>query len=105
MIHTLLPDQYLSGPTAQLALPQRRLMMAVLQTVIDDVQGSAQRRSAGCNGPADLRELERARAYVASTDRAWPFSFENLCEAVGVDVGGLRKALERLLEGSSGAAA
>jgi hypothetical protein len=101
VIHTLLPDQYLAGPTSQLALPQRRLMMAVLQTVIDDVQGSAQRRASGCLGPADQRELEHARAYVASTDRSWPFSFENVCEAVGVDAASLRRALERGLEGSS----
>ena len=100
MIHTLLPDQYLAEPTARLALPQRRLMMAVLQTVIDDVQGSAHRRAAGCQGPADQRELERARAYVESADRSWPFSFENVCEAVGVDAGRLRSALQRLLEQS-----
>jgi hypothetical protein len=106
VIHTLLPDQYLAGPTSQLALPQRRLMMAVLQTVIDDVQGSAQRRASGCLGPADQRELEHARAYVASTDRSWPFSFENVCEAVGVDAASLRRALERVLaESSAGDAA
>jgi hypothetical protein len=100
VIHTLLPDQFLAPATAQLALPQRRLMMAVLQTVIDDVQGSAHRRASGCLGPADLRELERARAYVSSTDRSWPFSFENVCEAVGVDPTGLRRALDRLLDES-----
>jgi hypothetical protein len=102
VIHTLLPDQFLVAPTAQLALPQRRLMMAVLQTVIDDVQGSAHRRASGCLGPADQRELERARAYVTSTDRSWPFSFENVCEAVGVDAAGLRRALDRLLDGPPG---
>jgi hypothetical protein len=77
-------------------------MMAVLQTVIDDVQGSSQRRASGCQGPADQRELERARAYVESTDRSWPFSFENVCEAIGVDAPRLRRALERLLEESPG---
>lgn len=101
MIHTVLPDQYLAAPTARLALPQRRLMMAVLQTVVDDVQGSAHRRGSGCLGPADQREFERARAYVQSTDRSWPFSFENVCEAVGVDADSLRRAFERLLEESS----
>jgi len=33
-------------------------------------------------------------AYVASTDRAWPFSFENLCEALGLDAGCLREELD-----------
>jgi hypothetical protein len=97
VIHTLLPDQYLAGASTRLALPQRRLMMAVLQTVIDDVQGSAHRRASGHAGPADRREVERARAYIASVDRSWPFSFENVCEAVGVDADSLRRALDRLL--------
>jgi len=97
VIHTLLPDQYLPAASTRLALPQRRLMMAVLQTVIDDVHGSAHRRAAGHEGPADRREVERARAYISSTDRSWPFSFENVCEAIGIDSGSLRRALERLL--------
>ena len=102
MIHTLLPDQYLAAASTRVALPQRRLMMAVLQTVIDDVHGSAHRRAAGHEGPADRREVERARAYIESTDRSWPFSFENVCEAIGVDSGSLRRALERLLPASLG---
>ncbi len=102
MIHTLLPDQYLVAASTRLALPQRRLMIAVLQTVIDDVQGSAHRRAAGGQGPADERELERARAYIASSDRSWPFSFENVCEAVGVDPGALRRGLADLLRDPAG---
>jgi len=97
VIHTLLPDQYLEGATARVALPQRRLMIAVLQTVIDDVQGSAQRRAAGYPIGVDRREVERAREYVASTDRSWPFSFENVCEAVGLDASRLRSVLEDML--------
>jgi hypothetical protein len=30
---------------------------------------------------------------MASTDRAWPFSFENICEALGVDPALLRRKL------------
>jgi hypothetical protein len=98
VIHTLLPDQYLTPPTFQLALPQRRLMMAVLQTVVDDVLGPMQRRrAAGRHGSVDERDRARARAYVTSTDRSWPFSFENVCEAIGVDADRLRGALEQLL--------
>jgi hypothetical protein len=99
----LLPDQYLASASARLALPQRRLMIAVLQTVIDDVQGSAHRRAAGAHGAADRRELERAQAYIASSDRSWPFSFENVCEAVGVDPGALRRGLAELLRDPSAA--
>jgi hypothetical protein len=30
---------------------------------------------------------------VESDDRTWPFSFENICEAVGLDAGTLRNGL------------
>lgn len=96
MIHTLLPTQYHEAGSARLGLPQRRLMMAVLQTAIDDVRGTAHRRAAGLICPADPREVERAREWVASTDRSWPFSFENVCEAVGVDAPSLRRALQQM---------
>jgi hypothetical protein len=32
---------------------------------------------------------------VASRDRTWPYSFENLCETIGVDAGSLRQQLAR----------
>ena len=32
-------------------------------------------------------------AYVASRDRSWPYSFENLCETIGVDAGSLRRRI------------
>jgi hypothetical protein len=43
----------------------------------------------------EFREGQRrqAIAYVASTDRAWPFSFENRCDALGLDAPALREEL------------
>ena len=75
--------------------PQKRLMAAVLQTVLDDCRGSAYRRRLGLETVKNLGALREAVAYVASTDRSWPFSFENLCEALGLDAGHLRHALQR----------
>jgi len=40
------------------------------------------------------QDVRNATAYVASTDRTWPFSFENLCEALGLDAGRLRTELQ-----------
>lgn len=93
MIHVLLPAQYLGRPGQGLVVPQKRLMVAVLQTVLDDYWGSSYRRSAGYGPAIDRKAARQARAYVASTDRDWPFSFENLCEAIGVDADRLREAL------------
>ena len=40
-------------------------------------------------------------AYVASRDRSWPYSFENLCDTIGVDAGYLRRGIERVQESSA----
>jgi hypothetical protein len=79
---------------AGVADPLRRLMAAVLQTALDDCRGSAYgRRLLGLrsNLPARLDAAD----YVASTDRSWPFSFENLCEALGLDAGHVRHVLRQ----------
>jgi hypothetical protein len=91
MIHTMLPTQYASS--VRLAEPQKRLMAAVLRAAIDDCRGGSDyRRSAG-KGVLGSGSIRKAVAYVASTDRAWPFSFENICDALGLDVAALREEL------------
>ena len=92
MIHVMLPIQYLRQAGQRVVEPQKRLMLAVLQTVVDDHWGSAYRRAAGRGAVTDPKSLREASAYVASTDRSWPFSFENLCEAIGLDADYLRRA-------------
>ena len=94
MIHVMLPVQYARRHAAPLAEPQRRLMAAVLQAVVEDCRGGTGYRRAVGAGTIDARDIRRAMAYVASTDRSWPFSFENLCDALGVDAGGLRRELD-----------
>ena len=73
--------------------PHKRLMAAVLQTVVDDCHGTSRRRAEGWPAPAGPRGVRQAMAYVTSTDRAWPFSFENLCEALSLDAPAMRRAL------------
>jgi len=43
--------------------------------------------------PTDSRTIHRAIAYVSSTDRRWPFSFENVCDALDLDAHLLRRSL------------
>ena len=95
MIHVLLPVQYLAKQGKGRGAPQTRLMVAVLQTVVDDYRGSTYRHAAGFPAHRDRRAYAAACAYVASTDRTWPFSFENLCDALGLDAGSLRAELAR----------
>lgn len=78
-------------PTAvHTAEPERRLMAAVLWRAVDDSQGS------GFPMATESRKILKARAYVASRDRTWPFSFENLCESLDVSARHLRRALQRI---------
>jgi hypothetical protein len=92
MIHVMLLVQSLRQPGQRLAEPEKRLL-AVLQTVLYDCRAAGLR---GANGRAPVRNrrvYDRAMAYVASRDRTWPYSFENLCETIGVDASSLRQRL------------
>ena len=91
MIHTMLPEQFLQKPGTRAAEPRKRLMLAVLMTAVDDCQGSAGRQT---ESGVDRRSIHEALRYISSTDRSWPFSFENLCEAVGLDAAWLRRRLQ-----------
>lgn len=98
MLHVLLPDQYLGEAGERIAEPQKRLMLAVLQTVVDDCTGSAYRRSTGQLGPVDSKAQLEATEYVSSDDRSWPFSFRNICDALGLDVEYLRRGIRTAME-------
>jgi len=95
MLHVMLPVQYLRRADAGLAGPQRRLMMAVLQTVLDDCQGSDTARAMGTAGSRNPRALRQALAYLDSRDRSWPYSFDNICEAMGLDAEGIRRTIRQ----------
>jgi hypothetical protein len=92
-LHVILPVQHLTNGAGGLAAPQRRLMLAVLQAVLDDCEW--QRPGSGVPTPRDRQTRLQALAYVESADRSWPFSFENICEAIGLDVALIRSALRR----------
>ena len=72
-------------------------MAAVLQGAVDDVRGSPHRRVAP-GVATDSRVLRAAVTYVASRDREWPFSFENLCEALSLEPRRLRHELRKSTE-------
>jgi hypothetical protein len=94
MIEILLPEQYLQRAGARAVEPRERLMLAVLRRAVNDCLGSADQRAAA-SGPGGDRVGRDALAYVSSTDRTWAFSFENLCDAIGLDAGSLRRGLRQ----------
>ena len=101
MIHVMLPVQYLRQPGQRLAEPEKRLALAVLHTVLYDCRVAAAERAEGRPRARHRQTYEQAMAYAASRDRSWPYSFENLCETIGVDADSLRRRIAQGLVSST----
>lgn len=65
-----------------------RLALAVLTCAVADV-----RRFRGASRPRHKRLFREACAWIASEDRAWPYSFVSICDALGLPVEAMRSAL------------
>ena len=80
--------------------PELRLMAAVLEDAIDCV--SIDLRSATAR---QRKQFEQARQWFAAEDESeWTFSFENICEALGIHPGYLRGQIQSSApSGNSGA--
>ena len=74
-----------AGPSAG----ERALMRAVLEDAIRCLTGEA--------GPVHQRTrlAAEARSWIEASDPRWPYSFENLCDGLGLDAANLRRRLLR----------
>jgi hypothetical protein len=68
---------------------ERALMCAVLEDAIRCLMGQ------GYPGHSRGLLAARARAWVAARDHRWPFSFECICDALGIEPSALRRHLLR----------
>jgi hypothetical protein len=82
----VLPCQFAPAHTQQ---PEKRLMLAVLKDALDVLR----HREAVRDCVPRLRA--QAESWVPSDDRAWPFSFLNICQALDLDVGRLRTVVRQ----------
>jgi hypothetical protein len=64
---------------------ERRLMIAVLADAIGCLQKNLRARNA-----KKRRLFLEAEEWIRSEDIAWPFSFRNICDVLGVDAEALR---------------
>jgi len=81
--------QYMLTGEAGRADGERALMRAVLEDAMQCLAGEV-----GAAG--ERAELgAEARAWVESVDPRWPFSFENVCDGLGLEASGLRARLLR----------
>jgi hypothetical protein len=84
------PQPSLRAALAQLDYDQgeKRLMLAVLTDAVGCIERYRSARGARCR-----KEYQAALRWVAAHDRVWPFSFENICQALDLDAVRLRTAL------------
>jgi len=85
---TILPEQFFR-PSAALP-PEKRLMLAVLEAALLDLQ-----RSAGARTPRGRRLADEVDAWFAANDDGWPCSFLRICDALGLDAAAVRTRLAR----------
>lgn len=89
---TILPTQfYAMFKNSQSREPERRLMVAILEDAVSclstDLHGSNLRQR---------KQYEEAKAWVTTDEESeWIFSFNNICEVLGMDPSYLRRGLIR----------
>ncbi len=86
---TMLPSQYFDRIRHRTDTSgERRLMIAVLEDAID-----VYRKQAGARDNRRQQMFLDAEAWIEDADRSWIFSFENICEVLGLDAGYVRGGL------------
>lgn len=68
--------------------PEKRLMLAVLEDAVGIYQ-----KCAVAAATAGRRDFLEAQSWIESDDVRWPFSFRNICEALGLEPDALRRGL------------
>ena len=93
----ILPVQFFAPRRTE--LPEKRLMLAVLQDAALTL-----RRQAGAPGAKAQRAVREIEQWMEARNRDWPFSFENLCSALNFDPSVMRRGLRAMLGAGIGAA-
>ena len=85
----LLPMQFLDTfQRTNYQEPERVLMLAVLEDAIDCLQ-----KHATCVAGKKKRLFDETIGWIRTEDDDWLFSFNNVCDTVGLNAGSLRRAL------------
>jgi len=68
--------------------PEKRLMLAVLEEAV-----GAYQKLTCTTTPFGRRQFLAAQSWIESDEIRWPFSFANICEALGLDGTAVRRGL------------
>src|SRR6185295_8987659 len=78
---TLLPSQFFDRVRRRTEHEgERRLMIAVLEDAVD-----VYRKQAGSRDPRGEQLFADAEQWIEDSDRTWLFSFQNICDVLGLD--------------------
>jgi hypothetical protein len=80
------PPRVSSGTALRHVPPEQRLMLAVLEDALGILVAGPRRTTSG-------RLFYDTRSWLLDDDPSWPFSYVNVCEALDIDPGGLRRRL------------
>lgn len=88
--HTILPSQFYERASRNdVSAPIRRLMLAVLTDALDCLNGFA----IDARGSARRLEARRAAQWIEQDGDLYLFSFNSVCETLGIDPDALRAKL------------
>lgn len=87
---TLVPSQFFGEGGAPAYQPERRLMLAVMEEAIATFQ-----RSVIAGGRRSQKLADEVEQWMDARDFSWPFSFENICQALELESDSVREGLRR----------
>ena len=98
---TILPSQFFDHVQIDASLqPEKRLMLAVLEDAVGTFQ-----KYVTATGRRGQRLFAEAEEWFASDATEWPFGFQNVCQALGIEPSYLRAGLWRWRDTERSAAA
>ncbi len=86
---TLLPEQYFTLLGRKPLQGEKRLLLAMLEDAVHCFQTYLLAKK-----PHERRLFQEAEEWIVSTDGLWFFSFENICDVLGINPGRMREALK-----------
>src|SRR5581483_2140680 len=86
---TLLPEQFFTILGRKPIQGEKRLLLAMLEDAVHCFQTYVLAKK-----PHERRLFQEAEEWIDSTDAHWYFSFENICDILGIHPGQMRVALK-----------
>jgi hypothetical protein len=71
--------------------PEKRLILAILDDAVQSFVATMRPRS-----PKELREFQEAQTWIMEANSDWIFSFDSICNQLGLDPDYLRSGLQKL---------